>query len=101
MIDYALPQVAEPPPLQANEVILIASGDSRLAANQVCWEAQADMEKRVVAALAQEGVTVKRGHPYDPELKHRFYLESADGDGCVCGGSSECPFNCRRGCLAV
>jgi len=54
------------------EVILIANGDLRLAANQKCEEAQAAMEKQIVAALQKEGATVKRGHPYDPVKKHGF-----------------------------
>ncbi|MGI4791574.1 MAG: hypothetical protein ACRYFS_22350 [Janthinobacterium lividum] len=54
------------------EVILIASGDLRLAANQTCEEAQAAMEAQVIAAVSKEGWTVKRGHPYDPVKKHGF-----------------------------
>jgi hypothetical protein len=30
------------------------------------------MEKRVIAAFAKEGITVKRGHAYDPVEKHGF-----------------------------
>ncbi|MCZ7571292.1 MAG: hypothetical protein M5U01_22330 [Ardenticatenaceae bacterium] len=30
------------------------------------------MEKRLVAAFAKEGITVKRGHPFDPEVGHGF-----------------------------
>jgi len=55
-----------------NEAILIASGDSRLSANQECWPAQNEMEKKLVVAFANEGITVKRGHPYDPIEKHGF-----------------------------
>ncbi len=54
------------------EVMLIASGDLRLSANQMCQEAQAAMEKQVMAAFQKEGATVKRGHPYDPVKKHGF-----------------------------
>ena len=54
------------------EVISIANGDLRLSANQMCQEAQAAMEKQVVAAVQKEGATVKRGHPYDPVKKHGF-----------------------------
>lgn len=72
MSEYNLPKVVEPTPLAPGEAYLIASGDLRLSANQVCWAAQADMEQRVIAAFANEGVTVKRAHPYDPELKHGF-----------------------------
>jgi hypothetical protein len=69
---YAIPQVKQPQPVGANEAILVASGDLRLAANQTCWAAQNNMEQRVMAAFAKEGITVRRGHPYDPEEKHGF-----------------------------
>ncbi len=72
MSPYTLPEVAEPAPPAPNEAILIASGDLRLAANQQCWPAQHDMEQRVIQAFAAEGITVKRGHPYDPHEQHGF-----------------------------
>lgn len=72
MSTYQVPHLAEPAPLGPNEAVLIASGDLRLSANQVCWPAQEDMERRVIAAFAKEGVTVKRGHAYDPVEKHGF-----------------------------
>ena len=72
MSTYQVPHLAEPAPLGPNEAVLIASGDLRLTANQVCWPAQEDMERRVIAAFAKEGVTVKRGHAYDPVEKHGF-----------------------------
>jgi hypothetical protein len=72
MTAYHLPTLRTPAPVAANEAILIANGDLRLSANQVCWPAQQDMENRVIAAFAREGITVKRGHAYDPELKHGF-----------------------------
>ena len=72
MTTYQLPEFKPPPSLQPNEVFLIASGDSRLSANQTCWPAQADMERKIIAAIASEGVTVKRSHPYDEGMKHGF-----------------------------
>ena len=54
------------------EVILIANGDLRLSANQKCEEAQAEMEKQIVAAFQKEGAAIKRGHAYDPKKKHGF-----------------------------
>jgi hypothetical protein len=72
MSTYQIPELTEPAPIGPDEAILVASGDLRLSANQACWPAQADMEKRVVAAFAREGITVNRGHPYDPEEKHGF-----------------------------
>jgi hypothetical protein len=72
MSTYPVPHLPDPAPIPANEAILVASGDLRLSANQTCWPAQEDMEKRVTAAFAGEGITVSRGHPYDSELKHGF-----------------------------
>ncbi len=54
------------------EVILIASGDLRLSANRMCQSAQAEMEGQIIAAFEKEGVTVKRGHPYDYVKQHGF-----------------------------
>ena len=53
-------------------IYLVASGDLRLSANQMCWPAQEAMEKQVIAAVEREGWQVKRAHPYDPVLKHGF-----------------------------
>ena len=70
-IDH-VPQTVPPPTFKPNEVFLIASGDSRLPANQICSPAQAEMEGQIIATLAAEGVTVKRAHPYDEKTKHGF-----------------------------
>lgn len=72
MSPYKLPEIESPEPPQPNTAVLVASGDLRLSANQVCWPAQQAMEEKVIAAFAQEGWTVKRGHPYDANLKHGF-----------------------------
>ena len=55
-----------------NEVLLVASGDSRPSANETCWPAQAEMERKLGAAFAAEGVAVRRAHPYDPATRHGF-----------------------------
>ena len=72
MSAYQLPQLPQPQPVGPNEAILVASGDLRLSANQNCWPAQEAMERKLVAAFAREGMTVRRGHPYDPVEKHGF-----------------------------
>ncbi|MCY3022912.1 MAG: fucose isomerase [Planctomycetota bacterium] len=53
-------------------IIMVASGDLRIAANQTCEEAQAAMEKKLTAAIEKEGFTVQRGHAYDPVKQHGF-----------------------------
>ena len=59
-------------PVNSQEVLLLASGDLRLAANQDCWAAQQAMEEQLGAALARQGWSVRRAHPYDPQKKHGF-----------------------------
>jgi len=54
------------------KAILIANGDLRASANQKCEAAQAAMEKQIVEAFAREGVTVVRGHAFDPAKQHSF-----------------------------
>jgi hypothetical protein len=60
---------AKPAP---NEVLLITSGDLRLAANQVCWPAQREMEEKLTAAFAEKGVNLFRAHAYSETEKHGF-----------------------------
>lgn len=76
---YVVPIVNEPQPVAAGEVLLIASGDLRQSANEVCWPAQAEMEKQLVAAFAAEGFTIRRAHPYDAKLKHGFIFNQRMG----------------------
>jgi hypothetical protein len=53
-------------------IYLVANGDLRLAANQNCEAAQAEMEKRIVAAVEKLGGKVQRAHAYNPDKKHGF-----------------------------
>ena len=54
------------------EVYLVSSGDLRLSANQVCWDAQEKMESDLKKVIESRGWKVKRGHAYDPSKKHGF-----------------------------
>jgi hypothetical protein len=72
MTNYVFPAMKFPDPIADNEAVLVASGDLRLSANQTCWPAQEKMEHQVIAALGNEGLHIRRGHPYDPEEKHGF-----------------------------
>jgi len=72
MPNYVLPEIHTPDPVGKDVAILIASGDLRLSANQKCWPTQDAMEKALTAAFAKEGIRVKRGHDYDPQLQHGF-----------------------------
>src|SRR5512146_2525492 len=72
MSSYLIPEVSDPTPVKANEVLLIASGDLRQSANKVCWPAQAEAEKKIVEAFKAEGVTVRRAHPCRADVGHGF-----------------------------
>ena len=54
------------------KALLVASGDLRLSANQVCWPAQEKMEAVLATALKAEGWTLQRAHPYDKKARHGF-----------------------------
>jgi L-fucose isomerase-like protein len=79
MASYAIPELSTPTPVAANEVLLVASGDLRQSANEVCWAAQAAMEQQLAAAFLAEGVTLRRAHPVDPALKHGFIYSQRMG----------------------
>jgi hypothetical protein len=91
MSSYVLPVVSEPAPIQANEIILIASGDLRESANEVCWPAQAKMEAGVIAAFEAEGITVRRGHPYVNDRRHGFISSQRMGMDVFMGIHPEAP----------
>ena len=60
-------------------IILVASGDSRLPANRVCWPAQAALEAAVTRTFESLGHTVVRGHPVDEAKGHGFIDGQARG----------------------
>ncbi len=76
---YQLPELAEPEAPEKNEVVLIANGDLRLSANQMCWPAQEAMEKTIIAAIQREGWKVRRGHPYKQDEEHGFIGSQKEG----------------------
>lgn len=65
--------------MQHPEVIVIASGDLRLPANQACWPAQSDVEHAVMNAIRACGHAVRRGHPFDAVQKHGFIRSQRHG----------------------
>lgn len=79
MAAYSIPEVVVPKPSAKDEVVLIASGDLRLSANQVCWPAQVEVERAVTKAFAAEGKTVRRAHAYREDLKHGFIYNQRMG----------------------
>jgi hypothetical protein len=63
----------------SKKIQLVASGDLRLSANQVCWPAQQAMEKALAAAVAAEGFKVVRAHPCKKAEKHGFLASQREG----------------------
>ena len=91
MSAYAVPVLEAPTPAAKSEVILIANGDLRQSANQVCWAAQAEVERAVTAAFAAEGLKVRRAHPYRDDLKHGFIFSQRMGMDIFMGIDPEAP----------
>ncbi len=60
-------------------ITLVASGDLRDSANQVCWEAQQAMEKQLTTAISRFGRTVVRGHEFDETRGHGFIRSQRQG----------------------
>lgn len=54
------------------KIYLVASGDLRLAANQKCWDAQADMEMLLTTVVKKLGGELVRAHSFDAEKQHGF-----------------------------
>ena len=46
MNKYSFPDIILPDPVKDNEIVLVANGDLRQSANEVCWPAQAEMEAK-------------------------------------------------------
>jgi L-fucose isomerase-like protein len=55
-----------------DSVYLVASGDLRLSANQMCWPAQDALEQSLTAALRNMQCEVRRAHPFQPDKGHGF-----------------------------
>jgi hypothetical protein len=58
--------------LPPHTAYLVASGDLRASANQVCWPEQHKMEQALSTALAGEGWKIQRAHPFDEARGHGF-----------------------------
>src|SRR6266850_6028703 len=56
----------------SDAIVMIASGDLRLSANQKCWPAQQRVEAAVMDAIRKAGREVERGHPFDSVKEHGF-----------------------------
>jgi hypothetical protein len=64
---------------KSKTILLVASGDLRQSANEVCWPAQHAIEQALAAAVAKSGYKVARAHPYKPAVKHGFIGSQKEG----------------------
>jgi hypothetical protein len=76
---YRFPEVSKPEKMKPKQVLMVASGDLRLSANQVCWPAQEEMEEELSRAVNSCGYELVRAHPYRPDLKHGFIASQKEG----------------------
>jgi hypothetical protein len=79
MPSYTLPTLLKLPKVKKKQVLLVASGDLRLSANQKCWPAQKAMEDSLAAAVAQAGYELVRAHPYKKDQQHGFIGSQKEG----------------------
>ena len=64
--EYKVPTLADTAPPKPNEVVLVTSCDLRHTANVMGWPAQQVLVQEITDVLAEIGLTVRRGHAYDP-----------------------------------
>src|SRR5580658_4532287 len=60
-------------------VLLVASGDLRQSANEVCWPAQETMEASLAEAVSKLGHRLVRAHPYRADRRHGFIGSQREG----------------------
>ena len=72
-------------------VLLVANGDLRNSANEVCWPAQRAMEQRLTDAVASLGYKLVRAHAYKPAQKHGFISSQKEGMAVFAGLDPETP----------
>jgi hypothetical protein len=78
-------------PPARKQVLLVASGDLRIAANQKCWPAQVEMEAALGEAVAAAGYALVRAHPYEPDHQHGFIQSQKQGMKIFAGIDPDAP----------
>lgn len=72
-------------------ILLVANGDLRQSANEVCWPAQRAMEENLAAAVASLGYKLVRAHAYKPAQKHGFISSQKEGMAVFAGLDPQTP----------
>ncbi|MBN1589897.1 MAG: fucose isomerase, partial [Pirellulales bacterium] len=76
---YQIPKLTTPKKVSNKQVLLVASGDLRLSANQTCSAAQKAMEEALTKAVKAAGYELVRAHPYKKDEKHGFIASQKEG----------------------
>ncbi len=79
MATFNIPKRKAPDKAENNQIALIASGDLRRSANEVCWEAQTQMETALIQAVGRCGFELRRAHQPRPGDKHGFIDSQKQG----------------------
>jgi hypothetical protein len=81
MTMYRTPEMKTVDPVPARTAVMIASGDSRITANTMCWPTQQATEAEAVKAFAAVGWRVMRGSPerWSDAQPHGFVFSQAHG----------------------
>ncbi|MGY8771498.1 MAG: fucose isomerase [Pirellulales bacterium] len=79
MPEYKIPKPLKVKKSGSKEVVLVASGDLRLSANQKCWPAQLAMEQSLTSAIESQGYKVRRAHAFDKQQGHGFIASQEQG----------------------
>jgi hypothetical protein len=74
-----MPERHKAPKVGKNDVLLIASGDLRLSANQKCWPAQHALEQSLAEAVKACGRRLVRAHAYKEADGHGFIASQKEG----------------------
>lgn len=81
MTSYDIPTADAPQPVADRTAVIIASGDSRLSANSLCWPAQRKVEAETREALEAVGWEAVRSSPerWSDAEPHGFVFSQAHG----------------------
>jgi hypothetical protein len=79
MAPYQIPEHTAAAQSGDRDVLLVASGDLRLSANQNCWPAQKEMEDSLGKAVSACAYNLERAHAYDAGLRHGFIGSQKQG----------------------
>ena len=99
--NYEIPPAPSRPKVKKNQILLVASGDLRLSANQKCWPAQRRWRRRWRGAVADAGYELVRAHPYKADEQHGFIGSQKEGMAGLRRHRSRCAADRGRGRLAI